>query len=225
MLISAADVFRTRQVVSDLTAYVSSAGRGAFCRAVSEEDPDGFLDRILYAQGGRFLFPRDETHHGEVMLAAALPDEDYPAFTCATAMLLLDRISGGAAEDDLFWNWEAFSDHYRLADPPVRAVLMNGFRLSAEMGRASLAEMPDPTDCLSNPPEEVLVLLRKAGENGMADAIETGADATTAARFLTILAQGEPTQTQLVGLRLLYERPASVAPDEPETAPLIPWKL
>ena len=161
MFTSAAEVFRTRQVVSDLTALIAHAGRSAFHRITPQS---ARLDGLFAASAegrGCFRFPRDRDLYGEVVLAAALPDDDFPAFTTATALLLLDRIQYGSGEDDLYWNWDAFADHYRLADPPVRAAIMNGFRTAAAAGRVSISNPPDDDDCLTNRPENILPPLRR----------------------------------------------------------------
>lgn len=223
MFTSSAVVYRRRQVVSDLTSYVSTHGRSAFRRISSGDGADALLDRILFGQSGRLLTPSDDSLQGEVQLAAALPDEDFPAFTCATALLLLDRLTGGAGEDDLFWNWDAFADHYRLADPAIRAVLMNGFRSAAELGLASVAEKPDPADCLTNPAEKVLEALRKEKRDDLVAAITGDVLSSEAAVLWLELSKHQPTAAVLAGVRYLYERPASLAPSDPEKTPLIPW--
>ena len=225
MFTSAADVFRTRQVVSDLSSSILLAGRTAFARFASGEDAERRLLRIVRDQGGHFSFPNDEPAYGETLLAAALPDEDFPAFTCATALLLLDRIQGGDGQDDLFWNWDAFADHYRMADPSIRAVLMNGFRVAAGLGRVSLAAVPDPVDCLTYRPEVILTWLRDEAVPQLSAAIRDETDPDQAAEVWAAIAPGEPSDAVLAGIRYLYERPVCMAPRDPHTASLIPWSL
>ena len=225
MFTSAADVFRTRQVMSDLTACIAQSGRSAFCRITTRKTR---LERLFIANGddgGRFEFPRDLDVYGEVLLAAALPDDDFPAFTAATVLLLLDRLRDGVAEDDLYWNWDAFSDHYRMADPPVRAVIMNGFRAAAAAGRVSLSPPPEAGDCLTRSQAEVLVGLRRIGDGGLARAIEANVSPREAA-VLWQRASGEALAPErLAGFRYLYERPDCLAPLDPGTAALIPWTI
>lgn len=225
MFTSTADVFRTRQGVFDLTSYVSNQGRNAFKRITTSDDADTCLDRLLVHQAGRVLLPSDNRIHGEIQLAAALPDEDFPAFTCATALLLLDRLAGGLSEDDLYWNWDAFSDHYRLADPAIRAALMNGFRTAAGLGRVSLSDMPDPADCLTCRPDEIIDGLRGFEDQRLVNAIEQDVSARDAAEIWIDLSESPLPQSVLNGIRYLYERPQSIAPSDPEAAPLIPWTL
>lgn len=225
MFTSTAGVFRIRQVASDLTSYVSSDGRNAFRRVVPVKEADRLLDRILFRQCGRMSFPEDEAFHGDILLAAALPDDDFPAFTAATALLLLDRLSGGDGQDDLYWNWDAFADHYRLADPKIRAVLMNGFRAAVEKGAADLAYMPDPADCLSEEPAAITDRLEREGEREVALALQAEPTPEEAAELWVRLAKRTPGPAVMAAARYLYERPQSLAPEDPLAAPIIPWRL
>lgn len=95
----------------------------------------------MIAGSGRIPDDYAEELHPCLLLTAALPQEDGPAFEAATALLLLDRLQGGAGPDDLFWHWDSFVDHYRSADPPVRAALMQGYAYCERLG---LVELPDP---------------------------------------------------------------------------------
>ena len=225
MFTSSADIFRKRQVMADLNAFITISGRPALLRISPGDEGAKRLLSILRMQGGRLIFPQDSLSYGEVLLAAALPDEDYPSFICATALLLLDRIAGGGGADNLYWNWETFSDQYRLADPPVRAALMNAFRLAATTGRAILPDLPEPADCLSCGPDAILPDLRREGQTALLAAIETEADAVEAGALWSELARAAPSAAVLAGVRYLYERPASLAPPGPDRAPLIPWPL
>ena len=220
MFTSAAGVFRTRQAVADLTACIDMGNRSAFGRIVLQGGGLNRLSTVLDERGGRFDFPRDTRIYGEVMLAAALPDDDFPAFTSATALLLLDRILGGDGEDNLFWNWDAFADHYRLADPPVRAALMNGFRVGAERGVVSLGTPVDPDDCLTDGREAVL---RALGVYPVADALLGDTDAEEAGRLWALHSRNRLSDPEQRAFRYLYERPQSMSPPFPETVPLIPW--
>lgn len=225
MFTSSADVFRTRQSVSDLTAYISSAGRSALGRITSDCSGEAFLGHVLDGHCGCFDFPGHRQAYGEVLLAAALPDDDFPAFTCATALLLLDRISNGSGEDDLYWNWDAFSDHYRLADPAIRATIMNAFRIGAEIGCVSVSCLPDPSDCLTLGREQVMRGLGKTGNWEIFKAIEKEVSADDAGRLWTGLAHHPTTSEALAGFRYLFERSVSLAPEAPESVPTIPWSL
>lgn len=224
MFTSAADVFRSRQASSDLMSYLSGPGHTSLRRLSSG---GGVRERLLRAVGersGRFVFPGDRKAYGEVLLAAALPDEDYPAFTAATALLLLDRIGGGHGEDDLYWNWDAFRDHYRLADPPIRAMLMNGFRVGATAGCVSLAHLPNPDDCLTRRPDQIVPRLRRSGFGEIAEAVEGNAHPETVGRIWILCSRRDPPPEIVASFRYFYERPASFAPPDPENAPLIAWR-
>jgi hypothetical protein len=225
MFTSAADIFRKRQVMADLNAFITISGRSALLRISPGDEGARRLLGILRTQGGRLVFPRDSRVYGEVLLAAALPDEDYPSFVCATALLLLDRIAGGDGGDNLYWNWETFSDQYRLADPPVRAALMNAFRLAAARGRVILPDCPRPADCLTTARDALLPGLRREGQVALLDAIEAEVSAVEAGALWSELARATHSPAMLAGFRYLFERPASLAPQRPARAPLIPWAL
>ncbi len=93
-------------------------------------------------------------------LAAALPERDPEAFRLSTALLLIDAIGGGGS--DLTWHFDAHADAYRAAPPPVRAALMNGFRLLDALGLAALDPPPGAADRAS--------LGRATVEDGLASA-------------------------------------------------------
>lgn len=179
--------------------------------------------RITEKQRGCFAFPRDKRPYGEVLLSAALPDDDFQSFTVATAILLLDRIQGGAGEDNLYWNWDAFADHFRMADPQVRALLMNGFRVAAAAGAVKLPELPSDADCLTHSADRVLQGLTGIGAEELADAIRSDIDPVAAGRLWTRRADQRLARAEFDAFRHLFERPQSIAPDEPQVAPLIPW--
>jgi hypothetical protein len=225
MFTSAADVFRTRQIRFDLAAHIAVNGQRALGRMSSGPESLARLRHVLDGQGGRFSFPDDLDVYGEVLLAAALPDDDFPAFTCGTALLLLDRLGDGDGEDDLYWNWDAFSDYYRLADPQIRATLLNAFRHGVMTGKLSVSSMPEPSDCFTRPPKRVLPALRAGGHNELVTAIEEDASPESAGALWLRMAQHEPAAAALVGIRYLFERPESLAPVSPETAPLIRWSI
>jgi hypothetical protein len=72
--------------------------------------------------------------HETLLLAASMPDDDFEAFVVATMILLADRLQGGAGPDDLFWQWDAFAEHYLTAAPAQRAALILGFHGLADAG-------------------------------------------------------------------------------------------
>ncbi|MDU8942551.1 hypothetical protein [Ovoidimarina sediminis] len=59
----------------------------------------------------------------------------------ATAILLADRLQNGLIEDNLFWYWDAFQDHYTLMPAWQRAAIMNGY---AQAHRDNLVDLFDP---------------------------------------------------------------------------------
>lgn len=225
MFTSAADVFRTRQIRFDLAAHIAVNGQGALGRMTSGAESLARLRHVLEGQGGRFSFPRDRKVYDDVLLAAALPDDDFPAFTCGTALLLLDRLGDGDGEDDLYWNWDAFSDHYRLADPQVRATLLNAFRHGSTTGKLSIASQPAISDCFTRPPKRILPALRAGGHNELVTAIEEDASPESAGALWLRVAHRPIAAPALAAVRYLFERPQSLAPASPETAPLIRWSI
>lgn len=225
MFTSAADVFRTRQVMSDLTACIAHSGRSAFCRITPRHSRLNGLVTGVADRGGVFRYPRDRDIYGEVLLAAALPDDDFPAFTAATAILLLDHIHQGGGQDDLYWNWDAFSDHYRLADPPVRAVIMNAYRTAAAIGRVSIARPPEPDDCFTMSRDDILRRLRPGGSEALLRAVEADVSPREAGDLWRRTAPDDLSPVIVAGFRYLYERPQSLLPAAPETTALIPWVI
>lgn len=218
MFTSSAVVFRTRQAIRDLSDVVMS-GRDSIARFSVRSHAVG-LPRLM-ANNGRFNLPDDRDFYSDVLLAAAMPEEDFPAFTSATAILLVDLLQNGEGSDDLYWNWDTFQSHYRLADPAIRAALMNGFRIGFETGLVRLEASPDAFDCLTIGPDEVHAILERAGQGDLLRAIGSSVPSIEAGRIWERHTQGD--LRALPGFRYLYERWSSMAPTNPETAPLIPW--
>ena len=215
MLSRNAKIFRTRQATSDLLAFIQRAPEATKSRLLA--DGTTFVDAFSKS-GGRFSFPADQDRHGGVLLAAALPDDDFPAFLLATAVLLADLLQNDSAPDNLFWNWEAFHAQYALADPAPRAALCNGFRALQQSGRVDFDPVPEDALCLSR---DMLTVLNDLDDGAIKSAIEQYATAQSSGRLL-----GEPermSNAERAGLRYLYERPEGIAPPEPTTAPLLLW--
>lgn len=230
MFTSSADVFRIRQSVADLRAYLRQSGRpvrgrlaAAFRGGMALSVAKDRLARVIDLQGGRFNMPGDEPVHEVCRLAAALPSDDYPLFTFATALLLLDRLQSQEAEDDLYWNWESFREEYALADPPIRAALMNGFRLGAEMGRVQIDALPQDEQCQTVSRADVLSRLRANDADELMKFVQTNPTAEVAGRAWVRIAAEPPTPLQVMVFRHLYERPESISPERGSDAPLIPW--
>jgi hypothetical protein len=223
MFTSDADVFRTRQSIRDLRKTIEETGDNALSRLSGSGLGRGALRRVVTELGCRFDAQAHQDIYSETLLAAAMPDEDFPAFTLATALLLADRLQGGGGTDDLYWNWEAFSDHYRLADPPVRAAIMNGFRTLALAGRVTLGAGPSSADCLTRMVDDVISALRRSGHIDLLRAVTIEVSAEDAGQLWVEHAAVPDGITLKAGFRYLYERPASIRPPDPAKAPLIPW--
>lgn len=219
MFTSSADGFRMRQVLSDLSNSVMS-GRDSILRFSVRSHIDAF-PRLL-ANGGRFNLPDDRDFYSDVLLAAAMPEDDFPAFTTATSILLMDLLQSGAGTDNLFWNWDSFEGHYRMADATVRAAIMNGFRLGFEMGTVKPDTPPSASDCLTSSLGSVQRVLIDRDHKELAEAV-TGNVTAKRAGALWTQHTDSPDLSMLPGFRYLYERPASLTPPNQETAPLLPW--
>ena len=231
MFTSAADVFRKRQAIGDLRAYVRAASDITWLRvaaglpASSAEPAARAYHRITEGQGCRFRFPRDRDSHVAILLAAALPEDDFPAFLLSTAILLADLLQDSESPDNLFWNWEAFHQQYALADPPVRAALHCGFRAASQAGILS----PDPplpgAACLTLDRASVLEVLAAAGETRLARAVFAEVPAEEAGARWDDASSARLSAAQATGFRYLAERPEGMAPVSPAGAPVVPWSL
>lgn len=220
MFTSSADVFRTRQAVHDLREVVH-LNRNAVKR-IGASGADSAMIEAIVQNGARI--PEDKTRaYSSILLAAAMPDEDFNGFVASTAILLADRLQNGGGQDDLFWNYEAFRDHYGLADAPVRAAIMNGFRIAYQSGRCTLPAEPDSYMCLTRGRQDVLNLLRTEGFAELEEAIESDVGPETAGRLWTKVMDRELPMPALAAYRYLYERPRSMTPSDPARTTLIPW--
>lgn len=222
MFTSTADVFRTRQALRDLTAVVHQYRDAIFRPGMSGAEKDA-IEQIL-KRNCRIVATDDPRAYSEIRLAAAMPDEDFGAFIGATSLLLADRLQQGCGGDNLYWNWDAFRDHYMLADPPVRAALMNGFRLGDILGRVSLETAPADANCLTLTRGDVVASLYAGGASELAMAIKRGVSAEEAGEMWDSLSNPEKAPWHVVaGFRFLYERAESLAPPNPDESALIPW--
>ncbi|MEO0916053.1 MAG: hypothetical protein AAFY31_03595 [Pseudomonadota bacterium] len=220
MFTSSADVFRTRQAVADLLEVVRLHRKSVPRIGVSGAEMmnlDAIIDR-----GGLIPAARRKTY-SSILLAAAMPDDDFNGFAAATALLLADRLQSGGGEDDLYWNYDAFRDHYLIADAPVRAALMNGFRILQLSGRGTLPEPPDAMMCFTRQEDDVLLILRSEGADALADIILTEPEPNEAGALWDTQRSHNVPLSVKVGFRYLFERPGSIAPGKPGTAKLIPW--
>lgn len=222
MFTSTADVFRTRQALRDLLDVVHLY-REAILRPGMTGAERAAIEKIV-SRNCRIVAADDERAYSEIRLAAAMPDEDFGVFIGSTAILLADRLQQGCGSDNLFWNWDAFRDHYMLADPPVRAALMNAFRLGDQLGRVSVSEPPDETTCLTLGRGDVVASLFTAGATDLARMVKQGVTADEAGDMWAALSNGDKKQWHLLAaFRYLYERAESLSPPSPDEADLIPW--
>jgi hypothetical protein len=143
MLMSVAVGFRPLQAIHDLVALARRMPEATLLRlaagtpasVMSPAEAREALVTLVHRDACRFSAGRTAPLHETLLLAASLPDDDFDAFVTATAILLADRLQEGPGPDDLAWHWDAFADHYALADPPQRAALLQGFHAMVETGQ------------------------------------------------------------------------------------------
>jgi hypothetical protein len=211
--------FRLHQALADLNrqrlsfplAPIRRIGAGLGVRASGVPDLQRRLEWYFSGKVPAAELRRDGLVHGALLMASALPEDDYDSFIAANVLLLVERLSANAGRDDGFWNWKRLAPHFRLAAPDLRAAIMCGFREARRAGRVSLSEGPGAEDCLTVPRNEILGFL---GQNRV-DLWVT--QHSNAAR----LPDGQ-RQMALAGFRYLYERPLSMEPPASADAPVIP---
>ncbi len=158
-------------------------------------------------------------------LAAALPDDDFPAFVLATVIALADVLQRDSVDDDLFWNWDAFHAHYGLVDADARAVLMNGFRVIDRTGLTRLDPPPDAGMCYTHSFADVTRALEGSSSNRLVQAIHEDISPEDAGDLWenadkVLLSTGET-----MAFRYLAERPKGMAPPNAETVALLPPQM
>lgn len=129
-----------RQPASAREAILARVPAGDLAHAAKVED----LERILARQCGRLETDTDVALVDGLLLAASQPDADLPAFVCATAILLADRIQDGRGTSDLTGYWETYRSVYFSLQRHDRAALIQGFLTGARSGRVRL-DPPIPT--------------------------------------------------------------------------------
>lgn len=220
MFMSSADVFRTRQAVADLLQVVHLHRNAVLRIGASGADRDS-LERIV--QNSAIIPDEKGRSYTSILLAAALPDEDFNAFILSTAILLADRLQSGGGDEDLYWNFDAFHDHYLLADAPVRAALMNGFRVAHETGKANLSHVPNEESCLTRSEKDVVQILRSEKSDNLVGMLATIPTPAQAGSLWFQAADTDLNFAELVAYRFLYERDGSMDLQQADTAALIPW--
>lgn len=132
--------FQTLQVVADLQSAAATGFVGLAERLKPSRKQ--VLRRVIFDQKCLLSHVDVRSIHDDLLLIAALPDKGFDAFLAATALLLADRLQVGAGADDLFWNFNAFQDHYSKAPSPMRAAIMNGYRWAHSTRRINLEAVP-----------------------------------------------------------------------------------
>jgi hypothetical protein len=159
--------FRRKQAIADLRhhtrsfplATVRRIGAGIDAR----REGANLQQRLEWYFRGKLPLSNlrsDAPASGAVLMASALPDEDFESFLAATVLLVLERLTSENGPDDGFWTWRRLAPHYRLAGPSVRAAIMCGFREARRFARIALDEGPEPGDCMSASRDETLAISR-----------------------------------------------------------------
>jgi hypothetical protein len=234
-------VFRRRQAIADLNrqlrffplAIVRRIGAGLGVRDTRAPNLERRLQWYFSGKAPIDEVRRDSLVHGALLMASALPEDDFDQFIAATVLLLLERLSAGGGRDDGFWNWRRFASHYRLAAPPLRAAVMCGFREAQRLERIALTGGPTAEDCLTTPRGAVLAALA-AGKTvhpllaEVETSIASDASAARAGALWAALHSGiarlpdAPRCAAEDGFRYLYERPAAMEPPSGADLPVIP---
>ena len=220
MFISSANVFRIRQVVHDLVVAVGMHREALQRLGLSGSDRDS-ITRITTV--GKIDPEAHRDTVSNLLLAAAMPDEDFTSFVGATLVLLSDKLQGGDGEDDLTHNWSAFRQHYLLCDPPVRAALMNGFRLADNLGLVALKTPPQDGECSTFSRGDVVTTVQSVGLHELGAAIRNNSSASEAGAMWQHTSDDQKNWQLLMGYRHLFERAQSLQPPVPHEAALIPW--
>ena len=234
-------MFRLRQALADLNrqkllfplATVRRIGAGIGTRASGGPDLQRRLEWYFSGKVPAAELQRDRLVQGALLMASALPEDDFDSFVAATVLLLAERLTEEGGKDNGFWNWKRLAPHYRLAGPDLRAAIMCGFREARRIGRVTLPEGPGAEDCLTRSREAVLDMLgRNRAEYAILrlaeqavseeiDAGEAGALWSTQHRFVARLPD-PPREAALAGFRYLYERPLSMTTPAGAEVPVIP---
>jgi hypothetical protein len=233
--------FGLRQAAGDLNrqklhfplATVRRIGAGLGLRSTGGPDLAQRIEWYFTGKAPVAELQRDPLAAGALLMASALPEDDFEAFLAATALLLLERLAGEGRRDEGFWNWKRLAPHYRLAAPDLRAAIMCGFREARHARRLVLPGGPDAEDCLTVPRDTILTSLgqnrvdypliarvERAVRDDIAPA-EAGALWSISHAAVSRLPDG-PRQAAIAGFRFLYERPHSMEPPDGAEVPLIP---
>lgn len=215
---NAAVPFRTLQTVHDLRGVAEAAGkmtRARIAAGAGNNATQTDLDALIYEDQCRIGRAATQVLHQSLILAATLPNDDFEAFQAATAILLADRLQHGNGQDDLFWHWDAFHEHYALAAPWVRSSLMRGFGLCHAEGLVSLNGPPRLNQMITEPREAIMKQLNditgpphQSAATALLLALETveASEEMWADVCAPVLAMGQDAPTLLVRpVRHLFE--------------------
>lgn len=232
--------FRQRQAIADLRhkaralpgVGIRRIGAGMGLRSAAGATLHKHLEGYFNGKIPVTNLKRDRVVYGAMLMASALPDDDFEPFVAATVILLLERLSSPGKADDGFWNWSRLAPHYRLAPASTRAAIMNGFRQASRQGRISLKDGPSAADCLTAPREAVLSDLSQAPDHPLLrlvreavhadpDAVQAGALWAEIHRDVANLPDAQRRAAE-IGVRYLYERPASIEPPPDRDVAVLP---
>ena len=209
--------FRQMQTAADLVQIAGTASAATLDRIstgfVSEPSDKilrAALNRLIFDDGGRVPAGDPDDVYWPLLVAAARPEDDFDAFITSTAILLADRLQGGAGTDDLYWNWDAFLPHYRLLAAPVRSVLMQGFLRCHELGYVVLDPLPEDEELLSRSRNQIFDQLSSlAGLAPVSDGTwpQPGGPGFAAhlAQLMVIAMNGFDPVAQMAGLWARYD--------------------
>ena len=171
---------RPLQVTHDLRGVARSAGDDTYAKLAAgggRSSKHDDLRELIFVDGCRVGTPATLDLLPSLTLAATLPDDDFEAFQTATAVLLADRVQGGLGQDDLFWHWDAFQEHYLTAQPHIRAALLQGYASAHAEGLVSLMDPPPVSNMTTDTRSTIDLCLEQARSGPQA----THADAIGAA--------------------------------------------
>lgn len=206
--------FRTLQAISDLRAIVQAAGGATLTRLASGVDIERsstLLRALIFQDGCRFSSPDTLKLHQKLVLAAALPNDDFDGFQIATAILIADRLQRGLGPDDLYWHWDAFQQHYALSPPHIRSSILHGFRRLHVEGLVVLADPPAGDALLTETRAEVETILENERGARATAILEAVGDDPVAPGFWSLHCAPElgparsPSATLVRGIRHVFE--------------------
>ena len=151
--------FPVLQVTADLRS-IASTGFGELA-ALMKPGLKPVLRKIIFDQRC-IMRPADaKLIHADLMAFAASPGRGTGPFMTATALLIADRLQGGAGTDDLSANWKRLREKYLEGPSPVRATLMNGFWRLQGVHRATPEQRVPARDLMTYDAEDLQRLLRR----------------------------------------------------------------